>query len=321
VTRSGALLALAGIVLAMLLFMREDVGAIAHLLAIAGPGLVLASIVHVAPMTVNAAAWRRLFAARRAPSLARLTHATWLRESVNGLLPVARVGGEIVAYRVVRAAGVSATDAASTLVADMAISVITQACVTVVGLAILMRAGIGAGLAVGVAVAAGALLVAGIAFVHAQRSGVVTFVTRLANRLFAGRFDAAIAGSLQFDDAMRAIYDRGRDVAACAAWQCVGWIAGGAEIWLALQFLGHPRGGLDAVMIELLIQAVASAAFVVPAALGVQEGAFLLIGAAVGLDGTAALALAAARRLRDVVVFFPGLLAWHRAESRVRTRP
>ena len=76
---------------------------------------------------------------------------------------------------------------------------------------------------------------------------------------------------------------------------------------------------LDALVIEALVQAISSAAFVVPGALGVQEGGFLLIGAALGIDGTTALALAAARRLRDVIVFFPGLIAWQWAETRIRS--
>jgi len=59
-----------------------------------------------------------------------------------------------------------------------------------------------------------------------------------------------------------------------------------------------------------LIQAISSAAFAVPGALGVQEAGFLAIGAAFGIDAPTALALAAARRVRDVIVFFPGLLAW-----------
>jgi hypothetical protein len=42
----------------------------------------------------------------------------------------------------------------------------------------------------------------------------------------------------------------------------------------------------------------------------VQEGAFILAGAAVGLDAPASLALAASRRVRDLVIFFPGLAAW-----------
>jgi uncharacterized membrane protein YbhN (UPF0104 family) len=56
----------------------------------------------------------------------------------------------------------------------------------------------------------------------------------------------------------------------------------------------------------------------VPGALGVQEGAFVMIGAALGIDATTALALATARRLRDVIVFFPGLIAWQWAETRIR---
>ena len=93
------------------------------------------------------------------------------------------------------------------------------------------------------------------------------------------------------------------------------------EIWLALYFLGQPRSILDALVIEALVQAISSAAFVVPGALGVQEGGFLLIGAALGIDGTTALALAAARRLRDVIVFFPGLIAWQWAETRAQPKP
>jgi glycosyltransferase 2 family protein len=67
-----------------------------------------------------------------------------------------------------------------------------------------------------------------------------------------------------------------------------------------------------------LIQAVSSAAFIVPGALGVQEAAFILIGSALGIDATIALALATARRLRDAIIYFPGLIAWQRTESRAR---
>jgi hypothetical protein len=52
----------------------------------------------------------------------------------------------------------------------------------------------------------------------------------------------------------------------------------------------------------------------------VQEGAFLLIGGIMGLDATTALALAAARRLRDIVIYIPGLWAWHRAETKSVSR-
>ena len=72
-----------------------------------------------------------------------------------------------------------------------------------------------------------------------------------------------------------------------------------------------------ALAIEALVQAVASAAFLMPGALGVQEAGFLGIGALLGLGAEAAAALAVARRLRDLLVFLPGLLFWARAERRI----
>ncbi len=138
-------------------------------------------------------------------------------------------------------------------------------------------------------------------------------------RLRLGPSALAHRQSRRFDRALRAIYMRHRNVAACLAWQLAGWALGGGEIWLALHFLGQPRGVFDALVIEALIQAVSSAAFIVPGALGVQEGAFVVIGAALGLDATVALALATARRLRDAIVFFPGLIAWQWAEVRFRS--
>jgi glycosyltransferase 2 family protein len=68
-------------------------------------------------------------------------------------------------------------------------------------------------------------------------------------------------------------------------------------------------------VIESLIQAVSSAAFFVPGGLGVQEGGFVLIGGALGLEPATCLALAGARRIRDLLIFVPGLFAWQIAES------
>jgi hypothetical protein len=99
-------------------------------------------------------------------------------------------------------------------------------------------------------------------------------------------------------------------------WQPLQCFATALEIWLALRFLGVDAGFVEAVVIESLIQALSSAAFFVPGNLGVQESGFVLIGGALGLDPATSLALAGARRIRDLMIFLPGLLAWQLAESR-----
>jgi uncharacterized membrane protein YbhN (UPF0104 family) len=109
---------------------------------------------------------------------------------------------------------------------------------------------------------------------------------------------------------VRRFYRRRAAVAACGFWQLAGWTAGAGEVWLALHFLGWPAGIAEALVIESLIQALSSGAFVVPGALGVQEGGFLVIGGLLGVPPETALALALMRRARDVLVFAPALAAW-----------
>jgi uncharacterized membrane protein YbhN (UPF0104 family) len=74
--------------------------------------------------------------------------------------------------------------------------------------------------------------------------------------------------------------------------------------------MGEPPGFMRPVIIEAAIQALASIAFLVPGALGVQEGGFLAVGTLVGLTPEIALALALCRRSRDVIVFAPALVGW-----------
>jgi len=311
----AGVLALAGLALAVVLFVRSDVDALAALLVAAGPGLLFASLFHVVPMIANAHAWQLLLPVLQRPGLRTMTRATWIRESVNGLLPVARIGGEIVAYRILRRYVERRSDAAASLMADMTLSVLSQAGFALFGLTLLFANDLSSTTARDLLTGVAVMIALGGGFLLAQRKGALA---RVFDRLFAGRLAIAHWGSLRFEQALRAIYSRHRDIAACVAWQLAGWVLGAGEIWIALHFLGQPRSAFDAMIIEALIQAVSSAAFMVPGALGVQEGAFVLVGAALGIDATTALALATARRLRDVVVFFPGLLAWQHAEKRMR---
>jgi len=68
--------------------------------------------------------------------------------------------------------------------------------------------------------------------------------------------------------------------------------------------------------IESLLYAVRSVAFLVPNALGIQEGAYVLLGAAFGLPPEMALALSLLKRARDLVLGIPALLLWQFVEGR-----
>src|SRR5262249_29317497 len=94
----------------------------------------------------------------------------------------------------------------------------------------------------------------------------------------------------------------------------IAWVLGGLESWLILLFMGVPLGIGPVLAIEALLCAARGAAFFVPAAIGIQEGAYVLLGGVFGLPMETALALSLIKRARDIALGLPSLLAWQGAE-------
>jgi hypothetical protein len=69
------------------------------------------------------------------------------------------------------------------------------------------------------------------------------------------------------------------------------------------------------LVIESLLYAIRTAAFAIPNAVGVQEGAYVLIGAAFGLTPEMALAISLLKRARDLMIGLPALGTWQLAEG------
>jgi uncharacterized membrane protein YbhN (UPF0104 family) len=101
-----------------------------------------------------------------------------------------------------------------------------------------------------------------------------------------------------------------RSVATATATHTLSWALGGLEVWIALRALGHGVSVLDAVVIESLGMAARSAGFVVPGAVGVQEGGFVLVCGLFGVPAESALALSVLKRVRELLVGAPALLVW-----------
>jgi putative membrane protein len=313
--RLATVLGLAGTALLTGLLIWHGVGPVFAALMAAGIGLVWASLFHIVPMTINAYAWRVLFAVPPRPSWVQMTVAVWIRESVNGLLPVARIGGEIVSYRVLSRFGFKPVAVVAGLIADMTLSIISQFLFTVLGLVLLLLRiddtaaiwRILGGLMVFVPMVVGLVVV--------QRMGMVNLGAKLVGTLFGTRWAELVGNASRLDEMLRLIYRRPSRVAVSVAVQLLGWIVGAGEIWIALYYLGHRVAITDALALEALSQAVSSAAFLVPGAIGVQEGGFVLFASLLGLGPEIGLAIAFTRRFRDLVLFLPGLVVWQLGEA------
>ena len=234
-----------------------------------------------------------------------------VRDSASEVLPLSQVGGYVAGARAISGAGVAGTDAAASTIVDVTLEFLAQLAYTGLALALLIDlrpespvvAAVAAGLAVATVLAAG--------FLVAQRRGF-SLVARAAGYGWAGRMGN---GAAALHRAIGAAYRRRRRIAASFALHLGCWIAGAGEVWLALRLAGAPLGFGPVLAIEGLLYAVRSVAFAVPNAAGVQEGAYILIGAGFGLSPEMALALSLLKRARDLIIGLPVLGAWQLAEA------
>jgi putative membrane protein len=114
---------------------------------------------------------------------------------------------------------------------------------------------------------------------------------------------------------LNAFYAHRRGLIRSVTWHLAGWFVGAVEVWLVLNAMGYAIDYGDAVIIESLMHAVRGAAFAVPGALGAQEGGLIVLCAIFGVPPDAALALSLVKRIPDLVIGVPGLLAWQAMEG------
>jgi putative membrane protein len=205
------------------------------------------------------------------------------------------------------------------MVVDTTVGVVTQMAFVIAGVALLVLRPTGGGafeVVAGVLVGVGALVAAVTAFVLFQHKNMFARFAKLARGLLPEHWLGHFAGSASaVDDAVVLAYRRGAAFWRANLLRLIGWVAGAGEVWLVTWCLGQPLGATDSFILESLSSGVRAAAFMVPAALGVQEGGLVLFGALFGLPAEAGLAISLSKRVRELLLGLPGLLFWYWIEG------
>ncbi|WP_321910816.1 MULTISPECIES: flippase-like domain-containing protein [unclassified Paraburkholderia] len=317
-SRAAILLLSVGTALFIALLAWQGLGSVTGALAAAGWGLVLVAAFHVVPLALDAGAIAVLFGKDARVDQRDALLARWTGESVNSLLPAGQIGGPVAMVRQLAQRGMSMRDAAAAITVSTTLQAVAQIVFAVFGIVLFSAyAANGAPRDLGVAALIATAVLGGLIalFYVAQRRGLFGRLLRLASKVFGKRDWSALATRADaVDEAVKSLYaERGR-VAASFALSLAGWLVGTVEVWLALRFLGHPVGWIDALLLESIGQAIRGAAFAIPGSLGVQEGGYLLLAPLVGLPPEAALALSLAKRAREILLGLPGLLYLHFSE-------
>jgi len=281
----------------------------------AGWGVLAVIAFHPLQMIFSALAWQPLLLTQPVPGLIALMWLRWIREGVNGLL--AQVGGEVVAARLLRHAGVPIAAGAASVTVDLTMEFLSQIVFTLIGLALLIP-GLNEPGIVPWAFGAVALgTAAAVAFVAAQRFGLFQLIERglvkFAERTPAWSSLGEIAGLHQ---AIVALYAAPAKLGRSFAYHLISWLLGAFEVMLALHFVGVSVDFREALIIESLGQAFRTVGFAIPGALGVQEGGFIIACGLFGISPQAAIGLSLLKRIRDVALGIPALIAWQVIETR-----
>ena len=255
----------------------------------------------------------------RRPGVMSFLWMRWIRESVSSLLPVAGVGGDVVGARLVHQRGVSGAQATASMVVDITVGSATQLVFVLVGVGLLTAnrthdaAATAWGLTAGVAVFAAAIAI----FVRIQHNSMFGVLIGWAHRLAPKSWMSGFAGRAEaIDGAVVATYRRRLALSYSSALRLVGWVSGIGEVWLTMWALGKPLTVTDSFILESLSAGVRGAAFMVPGALGAQEGGLVLFGALLGVPPDLALAVSLTKRVRELALGLPGLAAWQWIEGR-----
>lgn len=305
--------AVLGAALLVVLVVGEGGTSVLKASAAVGWGIVPVSLFECVPLALKAQAWSLLIPSREARGHRDLLLARWIRQSVSQLLPVAQVGGDLVGARVLWLRGVSGTVAGAATVVDLTLGASSQVLFTLLGVLALAAVADAGDLVEPVLWASVALLLGLGGFVALQTRGLFGVFARRAHTLSHG-FVALVGSAERLDAEVRRLYADGRRLGRNACWQFLAQLAGTGEVLLICLFLGIAMGPVEAFVLQSLSRGIRSAAFMVPAGLGVQEGGIMLLTAALGFDAGAGLTLALVKRAREILVGLPALVVWQRLE-------
>ncbi len=237
-----------------------------------------------------------------------------VRDSGSEVLPLSQVGGFVMGARAATLLGPSTAISTATTIVDITIEVLAQLGYTLLGVALLARVRPQAELIYPAAIGIALGIVAIFGFILLQRRGAA-LVEKMSQKLATRWFPNSTLSTRPLIEAIDRVYAQRGSLALGFFLHLVGWFANAIEAWIALKLMGLDLSITAVITIESLLYAIRSVAFAVPNAVGVQEGAYVMLGALFGLSPDMALALSLLKRGRDITIGVPVLLLWQTLEG------
>lgn len=275
-------------------------------------GLLAISGFHlIATILMGFACWQL----RQVGTLRLFVWARLLRDAGSEVLPFSQVGGYVLGARTLIIHGISAAGATASVLVDAALEFSAQIAYIALGVGLLTWRSPGSTLAAPALVELSLAVPAALGFIALQRRGS-DLLARATARLTHAWLDDIRASAAAVQSEIRRIYEVKPRLWRSFLLHLIAWILCGVEAWLALRLMGTTLSLSVVLALESLIYAARAVAFLVPNAAGVQEGAYILVGGALGLPPDLALSLSLLKRGRDLSLALPAVIAWQLYEAK-----
>jgi putative membrane protein len=284
-------------------------------LAAGWSGLLLLTAWQIVLFVVLAAAWAVIVPPRETRRAWIFLWGRMVRDAAGNCLPFSHMGGFVAGARAVTLHGMAWPLATASTLVDVTAEVLAQIAFAAIGLVILIAHAPDSALALPVAAGLAVALPAMGAFIWLQQ-GAVKIFGKLGQRIAGEWFADAQERVAVLREEISLLYGHAGRLALGSAIHLLAWIGTGIGGWIAFRLLGAEISLVDALAIEALLHAVLAVAFLVPGYAGVQEAAYLALGAAFGVPPEIALGVSLLRRARDIAVGIPILLVWQFFEAR-----
>lgn len=298
------LLVLTGIALLAGLALWAGLPAIGHAFAAAGPeGFLLIVLMHLPLIGLMGAAWWSIGAARQRARLPSFVAARLARDSVAEVLPFSQLGGFAAGIHVLSLTGTPARDGVRSLLADLLMEFLAKLPYVLAGL----------GLLISLRPASPVppylwLILALLAAIPL----LIPLLRDLPSRLIPQFIHRRLPGEMSSLRSLLVL----EQLAPSGLLHALCWALGGLEAWVTLRLMGMPVTIGEALAIDALVMGLRTFGFFMPAALGVQEAAYVLVCGLFGLGPGAAMAFSLVRRARDILLGMAGLTVWQFLEIR-----
>ena len=243
---------------------------------------------------------------------------TWISQTAGKFLPTGNITGEFVRIYLSVQKGMDSANSTSIVIADLAIATFSLLLISIFSLSLVL--GYDQDLSTFednykyILYSIFLMIVASFLFFFLIRKRFIKNILKITNKFFKkikSKYKKIYFNLLKLDFEMYKLSFNMKIILYSLLFRLVGWLGGAFEVYVFLKIINIEISLVGIILIESFTGIMRAFAFFIPAAIGIQELAFVIIGSFLGLSNPISLSIAFGRRVREILIGVPAILSWH----------